>query len=230
MSKLGIFCISGAFLLFGSSAFAQSIGVDNNTNSASQAGATAIAIGGGGNSPSKIKTTVPAFAPGLVAAGVHSCAGSTSVGVGATGWGFGFGSTYEMRECNRRAYAAALLGMGQNSAALDLICLNKEVRASLNATGVVCPSQGLAARSTSAPRQERQVRSGPLFASVSNEEPASIATGRTAPRPTPQAAGGKRTYSAKALGLSSSQLRAKGCVLRTTSNNAQAWYCSRPLM
>jgi hypothetical protein len=56
MSKLGIFFISGAFLLFGGSAFAQSVNVDNNTNSSSQAGATAIAVGGGGNSPSKIKT------------------------------------------------------------------------------------------------------------------------------------------------------------------------------
>jgi len=226
MSKLGILCLSGTLLLFGGSAFAQAVNVDNNTNSASQAGATAIAIGGGGNSPDKIKTTVPAFAPGLVAAGVHSCAGSTSVGVGATGWGLGFGSTYEMRECNRRAYAAALLGMGQNRAALDLICLNKEVRASLNATGVVCPSQGLATRTAAQPVRAR----APLFASVSNEEPASIPARTTATKATPQAAGGKRTYSAKALGLSSDQLRAKGCILRNTANNSQAWHCSRPLM
>jgi len=226
MSKLGIFFISGALVLFSGSAFAQSVNVDNNTNSSSQAGATAIAVGGGGNSPSKIKTTVPAFAPGLVAAGVHSCAGSTSVGVGATGWGLGFGSTYEMRECNRRAYAAALLGMGQNRAALDLICLNKEVRASLNATGVVCPSQGIAT-AQAAPRRARQA---PLFASVSNEEPAAIpASVRTKTAPS-QPMTGKRTYSAKALGLSSDQLRAKGCVLRNTANNGQAWHCSRPLM
>lgn len=227
MSKLGILCLSGTLIFFGGSAFAQNFNVDNNTNSASQAGATAIAIGGGGNSPDKIKTTVPAFAPGLVAAGVHSCAGSTSVGVGATGWGLGFGSTYEMRECNRRAYAAALLGMGQNGAALDLICLNKEVRASLNATGVFCPSQGLAARSAPAPQRARQ---GPLFASVSNEEPASISNSAVPARATPQATSAKRTYSAKALGLSSSQLKAKGCVLRNTANNTQAWHCSRPLL
>lgn len=223
MSKLGILCLSGTLILFSGSAFAQAVNVDNNTNSSSQAGATAIAIGGGGNSPNKIKTTVPAFAPGLVAAGVHSCAGSTSAGVGATGWGFGFGSTYEMRECNRRAYAAALLGMGQNRAALDLICLNKEVRAALNATGVVCPSQGRATRTASQSVRTR----APLFASVSNEEPASIPATKKA---APQAPSGKRTYSAKALGLSSNQLRAKGCVLRNTAKNGRAWHCSRPLM
>lgn len=226
MSKMGIFVISSAFILFGSSTFAQTVNVDNNTNSSSQAGATAIAVGGGGNSPSKIKTTVPAFAPGLVAAGVHSCAGSTSVGVGATGWGFGFGSTYEMRECNRRAYAAALLGMGQNRAALDLICLNKEVRASLNATGVVCPSQGIAAAQAT-PRGTRQA---PLFASVSNEEPAAIPTSRTTKAPPSRPMGGKRTYSAKALGLSADQLRAKGCVLRNTAENKRAWHCPAPVM
>ncbi len=116
MSKLGILCLSGAFILFGGSAFAQTVNVDNNTNSSSQAGATAIAVGGGSDSPSKIKTTVPAFAPGLVAAGVHSCAGSTSAGVGATGWGRALAQ--HMKCVNATgAYAAALLGMGQNAAA-----------------------------------------------------------------------------------------------------------------
>ncbi|GLU27664.1 MULTISPECIES: hypothetical protein [Brucella/Ochrobactrum group] len=227
MSKLGILCLSGAFILFGGGAFAQTVNVDNNTNSSSQAGATAIAVGGGSDSPSKIKTTVPAFAPGLVAAGVHSCAGSTSAGVGATGWGLGFGTTYEMRECNRRAYAAALLGMGQNAAALDLICLNKEVRASLNATGVYCPSQGAAARSASVQRQTRQAS---LLASVSNEEPAAIPASSTGTTASPPIASRKRTYSAKALGLSSDQLRAKGCVLRTTEGNSRAWHCPGPIM
>jgi hypothetical protein len=46
-----------------------------------------------------------------------------------------------MTECNRRNYAAALAGLGQNLAALDLLCQNEEVRRSLNASGTVCPSQ-----------------------------------------------------------------------------------------
>ncbi|WP_273725999.1 hypothetical protein [Brucella gallinifaecis] len=226
MSKLGIVCLSGAILLLGGGAFAQTVNVDNNTNSSAQAGATAIAVGGGNTSPNKIKTTVPAFAPGLVAAGVHSCAGSTSVGVGATGWGFGFGSTYEMRECNRRAYAAALLGMGQRGAALDLICLNKEVRSSLNATGVFCPSQAVSYRAAAPARPARQT----LFMS-SAEESQAVATPVAAPRTrAAQAATGRnRTYSAKALGLSASELRAKGCTLRS-SGNGRAWHCSRPIM
>ncbi len=213
MSKLGILCVAGVLLLYSQASFAQAVNADNNANSASQAGSTAIAIGSSNTSPNKIRTTVPGFAPGLVAAGVHSCAGSTSVGVGATGWGFGFGNTYEMRECNRRAYAAALLGMGQTSAALDLICLNKEVRASLNATGVVCPSQGLPAHA--------------LLASASEPAPAAIPATR---RGNTATGGRNRTYSAKTLGLSASDLRARGCVLRASEDKRRVWQCPRPVM
>jgi hypothetical protein len=50
-----------------------------------------------------------------------------------------------MRECSRRAYAASLASLGQNLAALDLLCKNDEVRQSLNASGVICPSQQIQA-------------------------------------------------------------------------------------
>lgn len=228
MSKMGVLCVSAAFLLFGTGAYAQSVNVNNNTSSAAQAGSTAIAVGGGNVSPNKIKTTVPAFAPGLVAAGVHSCAGSVSVGVGATGWGAGFGSTYEMRECNRRAYAAALLGMGHRGAALDLICLNKEVRSALNATGVACPSQSVAARAAAQPRTYQRTA---LFSSSDDAAPAAIpaAANRTKPAMRPAAPTRNRKYSAKALGLSSGELRARGCVLRSTQSG-NAWHCPRPIM
>lgn len=92
-------------------------------------------------SKGRLDTTASAIAPGLTAAGVHSCAGSTSAAGGGTGFGFSFGTTYEMQECNRRAYAATLMGMGQNAAALALVCNNSEVQNALNLTGVVCPQQ-----------------------------------------------------------------------------------------
>lgn len=214
MAKLGILLCAGIISMSGGNALAQSFTVDNNANSNSLSGATAIAIGSSNTSPNRIRTTVPAISPGLVAAGVHSCAGSASAGIGATGWGFGIGSTYEMKECNRRAYASALAGLGHRSAALDLVCLNKEVRASLNATGIVCPSQGAAARQVS-------YRTTPQVAA-------------TATTPRAQAArapvGNKRTYSAKALGLSSKDLEAKGCTLRNHAEKGRAWFCPRPVM
>lgn len=219
MAKLGILLCAGIISITGGNALAQSFTMDNNANSNSQSGATAIAIGSTNTSPNRIRTTVPAISPGLVAAGVHSCAGSASAGFGATGWGFGIGSTYEMKECNRRAYASALAGLGHRSAALDLVCLNKEVRASLNATGIVCPSQGVAARQVS-------YRTTPTAVASASVAPAPRVQRASAPAPV----GNKRTYSAKALGLSSSDLEAKGCTLRNDAQRGRAWFCPRPVM
>lgn len=216
MKRISLLCLMLSAVCVPSLVFAQ-VNVENNTGSNAQSGATAIAYGGGTNSPSKIRTTVPGIAPGLVAAGVHSCAGSSSVGVGATGWGFGLGSTYEMKECNRRAYAAALLGMGQNRAALDLICLNKEVRSVLNATGVACPSQRLVSA------QAAPSSSGSLMP-ASTMRVATASTNAAVP-----ATQQKRRYSAKALGLSSADLKAKGCVLRKNGTQ-NVWHCSQPVM
>lgn len=136
------FLLAAALLAAASPAFAQ-------TNSQSDANSRAVAIsyGGGGNdggttrTKGRLATTASAIAPGLTAAGVHSCAGSTSAAGGGTGFGFSFGTTYEMQECNRRAYAATLMGMGQNAAALALVCNNPEVQNALNLTGVTCPQQ-----------------------------------------------------------------------------------------
>ncbi len=219
MAKLGILLCAGIISFTGGNALAQSLNIDNNANSNSASGATAIAIGSSNTSPNKIRTTVPAISPGLVAAGVHSCAGSASAGVGATGWGFGIGSTYEMKECNRRAYASALAGLGHKNAALDLVCLNKEVRAALNATGVVCPSQGMAARQVA-------YRTVPPAVAAAAVTPAP----RYQPASVPAPAGKKRTYSAKALGLTSSDLEAKGCTLRNDPQKGRAWFCPRPVM
>ena len=133
-----IFAAAVATLL-SPAAFAQT-----NSTSGSQSGAVAIIDN---SQPSvtrtkgRLSTTASAIAPGLTAAGVHSCAGSTSAAGGGTGFGFSFGTTYEMQECNRRAYAATLMGMGQNAAALALVCNNPEVQNALNLTGVTCPQQ-----------------------------------------------------------------------------------------
>lgn len=123
-----------------SAAFAQ--------NSNSNSGSTSIAIAGGaGNdgsvqrSKGRLSTTASAIAPGLTAAGVHSCAGSAVAAGAGTGFGLSLGMTYEMKECNRRAYAASLMGLGQNRAALALLCNNDEVMVALNQTGVRCPQQ-----------------------------------------------------------------------------------------
>lgn len=148
-----------------------------NSNSQSYSGAVVNVQGdtvyGGGRQ--RIDSTASAIAPGLTAAGVHSCAGSASLGVGATGFNFGFGATYEMVECNRRAYAATLMGMGMKGAALALVCNNTEVQQSLNLTGVICPQQvvtqqaayGAPAAFASAPASTQRGRPAANSANVS---------------------------------------------------------------
>lgn len=151
--------------LFLSAAFAAACfsapAMAQQSNSDSQSRATAIVYGGGGDNggvtrtKGSVKTTGAAIAPGLTAAGVHSCAGSTSGAFGGQGISLGFGTTYEMVECNRRAYAATLQGMGQNAAALALICNNAEVQNALNLTGVACPQQRGAIAIAAAPAPAR---------------------------------------------------------------------------
>ena len=139
MKKVYSMAVALAVLL-PSAAFAQT----SNSSSSSQA----IAIAGGGNndgtvqrSRSRIASTAAAIAPGLTAAGVHSCAGSLSAAGGGVGFGLSVGGTYAMRGCERRANAASLMGLGMNKAALALLCKDEEVMEALNQTGVVCPQQ-----------------------------------------------------------------------------------------
>ncbi len=108
-----------------------------------------------------LKTTGAAIAPGLTAAGVHSCAGSTTAAAGFTGGALSFGSTYAMQGCERRANAASLMGLGLNTPALALLCNDPEVMAALNQSGVRCPQQAVQQVATApAPRAAaRAVRS-----------------------------------------------------------------------
>lgn len=124
-------------------ALAQSNGMSTSSSSVT-AGSSAMNIF---NSPattrnkSTIDTTANAFAPGLTSAGLNSCAGSSSVGVGGTGFSFGGGTTWEMHECTIRANAAALAGLGQNAAALEMLCTSDAMKGALNRSGIVCADQ-----------------------------------------------------------------------------------------
>lgn len=130
-----------ASLLFSSPVLAQSASTSQSNNTATS-GASIV-----NNAPAVVRSrgsndvTASAFAPGLTAAGINSCAGSNSAGVGGTGFNFGIGGTYEMEDCTARANAAALAGLGQNLAALESLCQSPKMRAALNASGTICPSQ-----------------------------------------------------------------------------------------
>ncbi len=121
-------------------------------------------------SKGRLATTPAAMAPGS-----------------ATGFGFSFGSTYEMQECNRRAYAATLMGMGQNAAALALICNNAEVQASLNLAGIACPQQrqqpaAAYASSSASPGASKAPAGLPAFCRDRRTYSAQLCLGAAAPR------------------------------------------------
>lgn len=124
-----------------STALAQSSsGATSSSNPTAYSGASIV-----NNAPARVRSTIDstanAFAPGLTSAGINSCAGSASVGVGGTGFSFGGGSTYELDECTRRANAAALAALGLNAAALEMLCESDSMRKAINRSGALCPSQ-----------------------------------------------------------------------------------------
>lgn len=142
-SVLGLGMLAALFI---TPAFAQSSNSISNSNAQSGSMASIVnnapaVIQQATRSVGRLDTTASAFTPGLTAAGINSCAGSASAGVGGTGFNFGVGSTYEMQECTHRANAAALAGLGQQLAALEELCQSESMRRSLNASGTVCPSQ-----------------------------------------------------------------------------------------
>lgn len=109
-------------------------------------------------SKGSLRTTGTAIAPGLAAAGVNSCAGSTTGAVAGSGFGLSFGSTHAMDGCERRANAVLLAGLGHKGAALALLCDDPKTMAALNLSGVLCPQQA-AARTAAAPARTARARS-----------------------------------------------------------------------
>lgn len=95
-------------------------------------------------SKGSLKTTGAAIAPGLTAAGVHSCAGSSTGALGAQGFAIALGSTYAMEGCERRANAATLVGLGQVTAAVAVMCDDEGVKRAMRMTGGNCPQDRVA--------------------------------------------------------------------------------------
>lgn len=77
-------------------------------------------------------------APGLAAAGIESCLGSTSVGGAGPGFGVTIGSTTTDRGCNLRLYSRTLYALGHRVAATQILCNDPDVAQALLAEGVQC--------------------------------------------------------------------------------------------
>jgi hypothetical protein len=126
------------------------------SSSASQAVAISGQGGRGGNSNSSLTVTTPAnttatvnqnlntsgtstiknvptvFAPGLAAAGLETCLGSVSAGVGVIGTGVSFGTTIPDPGCAARLDARTLWSMGLQKAAVTRLCLQPDIYRSMS--------------------------------------------------------------------------------------------------
>jgi hypothetical protein len=78
-------------------------------------------------------------APGLTAAGVETCLGSTAGGISLMGGGFTFGSTKVDEGCTIRLLARQLYAFGFQKAAVALMCQDERVAAAMFAAGSPCP-------------------------------------------------------------------------------------------
>ena len=78
-------------------------------------------------------------APGLAAAGVETCLGSTSAGLSLMGGGFTFGSTKVDEGCTILLLARQLFAFGFKTAALALMCQDGRVALAMQTAGTPCP-------------------------------------------------------------------------------------------
>jgi len=112
--------------------YAQTLGSTSGASSA-------INISNPANTKSRLITTPTVVAPGLAAAGVETCLGSTSAGLSVMGGGLTFGSTMVDSGCTIRLLARQLFAFGFQKAALALMCQDQRVAAAMDATGTPCP-------------------------------------------------------------------------------------------
>jgi hypothetical protein len=78
-------------------------------------------------------------APGLAAAGIETCLGSSSGGLSLMGGGFTFGSTKVDEGCTIRLLARQLYAFGFRRAAVALMCQDAHVLIAMDESGTPCP-------------------------------------------------------------------------------------------
>jgi hypothetical protein len=78
-------------------------------------------------------------APGLAAAGIETCLGSSSGGLSLMGGGFTFGSTKVDEGCTIRLLSRQLYAFGFHKAALALMCQDTHVFIAMDESGTPCP-------------------------------------------------------------------------------------------
>jgi hypothetical protein len=130
--------------------------------SAQQAGtvsgaSSAINMSNPASTKNRLITPPNVVAPGLAAAGIETCLGSSSGGISVMGGGFSFGTTIVDDGCTIRLLARQLYAFGFQKAAVALMCQDERVAVAMEAVGSSCPMAIAQARELSrTPTPERR--------------------------------------------------------------------------
>ena len=139
-------CIAFMALSISTPVFAQTLGSTSGASSAIN-----ISNPASTTSTNRLITPPTVVAPGLAAAGIETCLGSSSGGLSLMGGGLTFGSTRVDDGCTIRLLARQLYAFGFQKAAVALMCQDERVTVAMEAAGTLCPS------SSSGPMAHRQV-------------------------------------------------------------------------
>jgi len=115
--------------------FAQTMGSTSGASSAIN-----ISNPASTTSTNRLITPPTVVAPGLAAAGIETCLGSSSGGLSLMGGGLTFGSTKVDDGCTIRLLARQLYAFGFQKAAVALMCQDERVTFAMAAAGTLCPN------------------------------------------------------------------------------------------
>lgn len=127
--------IAFAILSISTPAFAQTSGSTSGASSAIN-----ITNPASTTATNRLITPPTVVAPGLAAAGIETCLGSSSGGLSVMGGGFSFGRTMVDDGCTIRLLARQLYSFGFQKAAVALMCQDERVAVAMEAVGSPCPS------------------------------------------------------------------------------------------
>jgi hypothetical protein len=136
-------CVALLAVGISTSAYAQNIGTTSGASSA-------INITNPADIRTRLITPPTVVAPGLAAAGIETCLGSSSGGLSLMGGGLTFGTTKVDDGCTIRLLARQLYAFGLQKAAVALMCQDGRVAAAMEVAGSACPA-------SRGPMLERQV-------------------------------------------------------------------------
>jgi len=91
------------------------------------------------SSKTRLVTTPTVVAPGLAAAGIETCLGSSAGGISLMGGGVTFGSTKVDDGCTIRLLARQLFAFGYQNAAVALMCQDERVAVAMGTANTSCP-------------------------------------------------------------------------------------------